>query len=233
VAAPPLRGLGRALAATAAGIVLAAVLFMLAGWIGSTIPRNAGWREPDQGITIMVETNGTHTGIVIPVVTSVKDWRATFPSAARMTPSGPVTHVAVGWGEREVFLDVATWGDLKAGTVLRILTSGGESVMRVSHYVRPAPSEYHRPLRLTPAQYADLVRRVEASLAPPGPNGMRATFAGTAPEDVYYQARGRYTMVRTCNSWVGDTLGDAGVRIGWWTPFAGGVMKWIEEPDAV
>ena len=210
--------------------MLAAVLFMLAGWIGSAIPRNGDWREPAEGITIMVETNGTHTGIVMPVVTGVKDWRATFPSAARVTPSGAVTHIAVGWGERAVFLDVASWSDLQASTVARILTTGGESVMRVSHYVRPAPSEHHRPLRVTPSQYAALVRQVEASLAPPSPGG-RATFVGTSPEDVYYAARGRYTMVRTCNTWVGDTLGEAGVRMGWWTPFAGGVMKWIEEPD--
>ena len=165
------------------------------------------------------------------MVTPVKDWRTTLPSAARVTPSGAVTHIAVGWGEREVFLDVASWSDLRASTVLRILTTGGESVMRVSHYVRPAPSIYHRPVRLSPAQYARLVRQVEASLAPPRSDGTRAILAGSDPRDVYYAAIGRYTMTHTCNSWVGDALAAAGVRMGWWTPFAGGVMKWIEEPQ--
>ena len=231
MAATTVHRLTRAIGAILAGIALALALFALAGWIGSSIPRNSGWNEPSEGVTIMIETNGSHTGIVMPVATAVKDWRTTFPSAARVTPSGAVTHIAVGWGEREVFLDVETWADLSPLTVLRIATAGGDSVMRVSHYVRPAPSIDHRPLRITRAQYAKLVRAVEASLAPPDSRGRRATLVGTAPGDVYYEAVGRYTMANTCNTWVGNMLAKAGIRMGWWTPFAGGVMKWVAKPE--
>jgi len=233
VAAPPLPGLARRLLSAAravlAGIALAIGLFLLAGWIGSAIPRNSAWREPAQGITIMVETNGTHTGIVMPIRTRVKDWRATFPEATYVG-ARPATHIAIGWGEREVFLNVPTWGDLAPLTALRIASVGGTSVLRVSPYIRPAPSEYHRPLRLTEAQYRQLVRRVEASLAPLASGGGPKPIAGTDPFSIYYPARGRYTMARTCNTWVGDALADAGVRMGAWTPFAGGVMKWIDPP---
>jgi len=213
------------------GIGLAIGLFCLSAWIGSAIPRNAGWREPARGLTIMVETNGTHTGIVMPIRTPVKDWRGTFPDAAYLGDR-PATHISVGWGEREVFLNVATWGDLAPLTALRIASLGGTSVLRVSPYVRPAPSAYHRPLRLTEGQYRQLVRRVEASLARPVSGGSPQPIAGTDPFSIYYPARGRYTMARTCNSWVGDALADAGVRMGAWTPFAGGVMKWIDPPPS-
>lgn len=210
--------------------MLVAVLYFVAGWIGSSIARNPDWRQPDSGIAIMIETNGTHTGIVMPVATSVKDWRETFPEIARER-GGQTTHIAVGWGEREVFLHVPTWGDLSPFTALRITLIGGDSLIRVSHYVRPAPSQYHRPLRVTREQYRRITRRVEASLAPPGPGGAREVLRGTYQADAYYQARDRYTLLRTSNSWTGDVLGDAGVRIGLWTPFAGGVMKWFEAPQ--
>ena len=78
----------------------ALALFLLAAWIGSSLPRNPDWTEPAAGITIMVETNGIHTGIVMPVISPVKDWRATFPSAGLPRADGQLpTHVAIGWGE--------------------------------------------------------------------------------------------------------------------------------------
>jgi hypothetical protein len=49
---------------------------------------------------------------------------------------------------------------------------------------------------------------------------------------VFYEAPGAYTVTNTCNQWTSDMLAEAGVRTGWWTPFAGGVMKWVPEPEA-
>jgi uncharacterized protein (TIGR02117 family) len=216
---------------TLAGIALALGVVMLAAWIGSSIPRNASWREPRQGIELMLETNGFHTAIVMPVVTPIKDWRETFPEAARITPTGAVTHIAVGWGEEDVFLHTPTWWDLKARSVLRIATKGGVGIMRVSPYVRPSPSEWHRPFKVTPGQYAKLVRRVEATLGPARADGTRIVLRDSYSDDDYYLARGRYTLTRTCNQWVSDTLAEAGVKTGWWTPFAGGVTKWVPAPS--
>jgi len=214
------------------GVLTVAALFGISGWIGSSIPRNSGWVEPEDGITIMVETNGTHTGIVVPVVTPEKDWRTVFPSAGMPRKDRQyATHLAIGWGEREVFLAVPTWGDLKASTALRIATVGGDSVIRVSRYVRPAASEDFRPVRLTPAQYARLVAAIDEKLAPVQKNEARAELRGTYGSDSYYEARGTYTMISNCNSWVGDVLAKAGIEMGRWTPFAGGVMKWIAVPD--
>ena len=55
-------------------------------------------------------------------------------------------------------------------------------------------------------------------------------YPGYDTHDVFYDARGAYTLVDNCNAWIGDTLAAAGVPMGRWTPFAGGVMKWVPEP---
>lgn len=217
--------------AAIAALVGLALLFLIASWIGSSIPRNSDWEEPRNGIEIMVETNGVHTGIVMPVVNDVKDWRTTFPSAALPTPGGELpTHLAIGWGEKEVFLNTPTWDDLRLSTVLRVVFRGGDGLMRVGHYVRPAPSETHRPMLLRPSEYARLVREVEATLPPIAPGENRRTYDSYEPGARNYDALGRYTMFNTSNQWVSDTLAAAGMRIGSWTPFAGGVMKWIPRP---
>ena len=221
------RRLIKALGAALAGIVLAFLLFALAGWVGSSLPRNADWQEPEQGIEIMVGTNGVHTELVLPLVTAQKDWRFDFPAADLAVPRHDATHVAISWGEREVFLNTPTWWDLSPVTVLRIVGVGGEGLLHVAHYVRPAPSGDNRPLTLTPAQYARLVAAIERSL----PQGARTRYDGYGPHDVFYEAPGEYTPANTCNQWTSDTLAVAGVRTGLWTPFAGGVMKWVPEPD--
>lgn len=222
----------RGLVGLLGGLASLLTLYLAAAWIGSTLPRNSTWVEPDSGITIMVETNGVHTGIVMPVATPIMDWRTVFPSAARPVRAGELpTHIAVGWGERDVMLNVPTWSDLNPLTALRIVLTGGNAVMRVGHYVRPAPSAWHRPVRLRPEEYRRLVADILATL-PPAPGAARRTYPSFEKGAVNYDSLGRYTVFNTCNNWVGDRLAAAGMRIGRWTPLQGGVMKWVAPPPA-
>lgn len=230
-----IRGLLRIVAGTVAVLALLAIGYPLAAWVGSSIPESGSAAPPSpdaETVQIMVETNGTHTSIVVPIVSEAKDWRESFPSAALSRPDGRMpTHLSIGWGEREVFLNVPTWGDLEASTALRIATVGGDPLVRVSHYVRPGASENHRPLTISLEQYATLVSAIERVLPEVPPGETREILRGTYVEDAYYDAEGSYSLANTCNTWVGDTLAEAGVEMGMWTPFAGGVMKWIPLPE--
>ncbi len=216
----------RALSAVLLALLAVLLLYALVGWIGSAVPRNAGWQEPATGVEIMIETNGVHTSLVLPLVTPQKDWRADYPAADLALPHRPYTHLSISWGEREVFLNTPTWADLSPLTVLRIAGAGGEGLLHVAHYVRPAPSEYLRPLVLTRTEYARLVAAIERE-TPPHP---RVRHPGYGLQDVFYDAPGRYTAANTCNQWTSNVLAEAGVLTGWWTPFAGGVMKWVPHP---
>lgn len=212
-----------------AALALGAAVLILAGalWIGSSLPRNPSWREPAAGVPIMIETNGVHTAIVMPLVTPQKDWRRDVPWTAIKRRDRPYTHVSVSWGERAVFLDTPTWADLSVRDAIRAAT-GGEPLLHFALYVRPAPSRTARVLRLRPAEYARLVAAIEAHERAPD---RRASFAGYDDYDAFTAARGRYDLRHTCNQWTSDMLAAAGVRIGRITPFAGGVMKWIPTPQ--
>jgi uncharacterized protein (TIGR02117 family) len=224
-----LKWTGSVLGGLLAVLVLIALSFLLLGWIGSTIPRNGPTPHVADGVEILIETNGTHTGIVMPVVTAEIDWREHFPSAGLPNNGRLPTHVAVGWGESEIFLHTPTWGDLKPSTALRIAVTGGEPVMRVSNHFSPAPGEFHRPVTISREAYRRMALAIAASLLEE--SGERSVLRGTIADDAYYRARGHYTLINTCNSWVGDMLAEADIQMGLWTPFAGGVMKWIEVPE--
>ena len=213
----------RAARAILAWIVLALGLFALAGWIGSAIPRNPDWQEPADGITIMVETNGIHTALVLPLVTPQKDWRADFPASDLGAPDQPYTHVSVSWGQRDVFLDTPTWWDLRPRTVWHAAL-GSNALLHVAHYVRPAPATDIRPLRLRPQEYARLVAAIEAQILP---SARRRTYPGYFAQDAFYDTGGSYHAGNTCNQWTSDMLARAGVKTGLWTPLSGGVMKWV------
>lgn len=203
-------------------IVLTA-LFLLSAGIGSSIPRNGDWVEPNDGVQIMVGDNGIHTEIVMPLVTPEKDWRADFPASDLADPSRPYTHVALSWGEREVFLNTPSWADLKLSTAF-VAAIGGEPLIHAAHYVNPAPQDDNRPVWVTHAQYARLVSTIEKQLPP---REVRQTYPGYDSYDAFYDAHGSYHLGKTCNQWTSDTLAAAGIETGTWTPLAGGVMKWV------
>lgn len=202
--------------------------FVGLAWLGSSIPRNHGWSEPEQGIEIFVGTNGVHTEIAMPVATEVIDWRGRFALADIEASTRPYTHVAVSWGEERFFRETPTWGDLDPLVGLGALI-GGDALFHVAWYVRPMPSEDFRPMRISHAQYAALSQAIESGLAP---EEERQTYPGYSAHDAFYSASGTYHLGRTCNQWTSDTLAAGGIRTGWWTPFPGGVMKWVPDlPD--
>lgn len=224
------RALKRTLAVlkwTALALTGAVLLFALSGWIGSSWARNGDWVEPDPQeeptIPIMIGSNGVHTEIAMPVVTPEMDWRPLFPTADVIASRRDYTHVAVGWGERKFFLETPSWWNMNPLTVVNAMV-GGEGVVHVAHYVRPAPSDDYRVLHLRPAEYRQLVAEITAQLEPVA---TREVLPGYGKQDVFYTARGTYHLGNTCNQWTSDRLAAAGVEIGAWSPFAGGVMKWV------
>lgn len=206
-------------------IALAALLalFAFAGWVGSSIPRNSGWSEPEDGIPILIGSNGVHTEIVMPLVTPQRDWRAVFPASDLGAPERPYTHVAVSWGERAFFLETPRWSDMNPLTALRALV-GAQGILHVAHYVRPAASPDYRRITLRADEYARLAEAIADQLAPE-----REVIPGYGPHDVFYTNSGTYHLGNTCNQWTSNQLAAAGVKTGAWTPFPGGVMKWVPE----
>ena len=208
-----------------AWLALAVGLFMLTAWIGSSIPRNSDWVEPNDGVTLMLETNGIHTGIIMPLISPEKDWRELFPRSDLANPKRHYTHVSVSWGEREVFLNTPNWSDLTFSAAMGAAI-GGDGLLHVAHYVRPMPGENVKSFTVTREQYRALIKEIER-LTPPNP-ATRDIYDGYGSYDVFYDADGTYHLGNTCNQWTADRLAAAGIKTAWWSPLPGGVMKWVD-----
>ncbi len=208
------------------GVLIALpLLYLLAALIGGLIPANAEWEQPREGITIFVETNGVHTWIVMPAVTPEMDWRRLAPASDIDDPRRVGDHVAIGYGNRDFYLNTPAWKDLTVRRALGAAFGNEPSLLHVYHERDPGPSPDRRPIIVTAAQYRRLAVAVANSFVT-GADGRTIALRGRGygASDVFYEAKGSYNLFTTCNEWSGARLRGAGVRTGLWTPFAQSIM---------
>lgn len=209
---------------TGAALLAAIGLYVLAGLVGGMVPANRDWRPAAPGdVTIWVESNGVHTGIIVPKVAAGVDWRG-LARAEHLADQRHAAwdHLSFGWGERTFYLETPSWWDVRPATVLAAAIGSDRTLVHVDHLPRPKPGDGARPIRLTATEYRRLAAYLRASVAE-----RPAAIRGYGANDAFYEARGRYSALRTCNAWTGAALRAAGVRVGMWTPFPVTVMWWF------
>jgi uncharacterized protein (TIGR02117 family) len=193
---------------------------------GSLIPAIAGWEEPADGVTIFVRTNGVHTWIVVPKQAAGVDWRPlSDPRHIKDPRFGWGGHLAIGFGNRDFYLNTPTWWDLRPTTALAAAFGRGPALMHVQHVWNPQPAPDQHPITLTEDQYRSLAAHMRESFvldASGRPHPLVGRGYGNS--DVFYEGRGRYDGRRTCNEWTGEALRTAGVKVGVWTPFSQSIM---------
>lgn len=210
----------------AAGIVAVPFLYLLAAFVLGAVPANVAFHQPARGITIFVRSNGVHTWIVMPKVNDEMDWRPyARPEHLRDPRWGHADHVAIGYGNREFYLNTPTWGDLSPRTAALALFGSGGTLLHLEHIHRPRAEESQRPIRIDADQYRRLAGYIQRRFRlDPGGRPIPVTGRGYGPHDMFYEANGGYSFVMTCNEWTGRALRAAGIRTGLWTPFEQSIM---------
>jgi uncharacterized protein (TIGR02117 family) len=192
--------------------------YLVAALIGSLVPVNRGWDEPEQGTTVYLIANDIHTDIVMPINAGGLDWRRLFPTRDFAAADPNASFIAFGAGERHVYLDTPRWRDVTARTLWSAL-AGGERVLHVAYIEAPAVEV--RAIRLRPEEYRRLWSAIRADL---GGRPQRIDHSGYGSSDAFYRSIGRANAIRTCNSWAADKLRLAGVRTSIWPPFEQGLL---------
>jgi uncharacterized protein (TIGR02117 family) len=214
----------RTLQLSAAAILSVPVGYAAAGLVGGAIPANRAWASPPRGVRVFVETNGIHVGLVVPKQAAGIDWRDWAPARDLRDPRyAGHDHLAIGWGEHAFFVETPTWAAVRPTTVAAAAFGSDRTLLHVEHVRAPGEDDVDvRAILLRPDEYRRLAAFIRASAAP-----RRQTYRGYAQHDIFYAGRGHYSAIRTCNSWTGEALRTAGVRVGRWTPFPVTVMRWF------
>jgi uncharacterized protein (TIGR02117 family) len=205
-------------------LLLAAIpgLYLFAAILGGLIPVNAGWSEPDRGITIYIADNGIHADLVLPLRVGRLDWAPLVPRSDFANPPQEARFIAFGAGERRVYLDTPTWADLTPRAAWAGI-AGGTRVMHVEYVADPTWTA--REIRVTPEQYRRLWASVRASFELDSHGRPRKIdHPGYGPADAFYDGAGRASAINTCNQWLATRLRLAGVKAPLWSPFVEGLV---------
>lgn len=210
--------------------ILSTVLYFFCAFTLPHIPvNNQNKSTKSDSVCIYILSNGVHTDIAVPENNYLKNWQAMFPKDTFQLNDPYYSYLAFGWGNKDFYLNTPEWSDLKLSTAFSAAVGLGESAMHVS-YLRP-PTKLSRKkvaLIISSDQYKKLVNYIEQSFCFANGCVTRINHPGYGNFDLFYEATGHYSLFKTCNVWTNNALKACGVKTGFWTPFADGLMRSIQ-----
>jgi len=216
----PLVRVLRGLIGLVLGLLAFVALYFVAAWVLSRFGAEEEAGQPDE-VTIFLRTNGVHTDLVVPARHRLRHWPAALPFSDTRGGDSTAQWVGLGWGDRGFYLETPTWADLKASTALRAATGMSRTAIHATYYRDVRPAKGCVAVRISEAQYARLLRFVDASFDADsaGRPVVIPTDARYGDADAFYEARGSYSLFRTCNVWTNNALKACGQKAAVWAPF--------------
>jgi len=210
------------------GIILGIVIiYVILGLLIPYIPVS----EKDDGqkkeIPIYIYTNGVHTDIVMPVRNDLQDWSQKIPFANTKSKKTEYQYIGVGWGDKGFYLDTPTWADLKFSTAVKAAFWLSDSAMHCTYYNTMKEGDDCKMIMISRSQYKNLVKYVEDKFDR-DQNGnfiLIPTNAVYSDNDAFYDAKGTYSFLYTCNTWSNNALKAAGQKAALWTPSDFGIFQ--------
>lgn len=201
-------------------LVAFVVLYAVSAVIGALVAKPAEIATLTTGATttVMLVRGPIHYDFLLPLDGATRQHFVGLESAGIKITHPGARWLVIGWGAREFYTTTGSYSDVKVGAVVKGIF-GDSSVMRVD-LAGPLPDEIEtKALTLTAPQYRALLGAISASFRRDDLGRPIAVDTdGFSQSDMFFQAQGRFDLLRTCNSWVGGMLRAAGLRFGWWTP---------------
>jgi uncharacterized protein (TIGR02117 family) len=207
------------------GFVAFILLYLLSAFLFSI------WAVKKETVTsndvaIYILTNGDHTDIVVPAKNDITDWSREI--SYKNTVSGDTTgkYLAIGWGDKGFYLSTPTWADLKFSTAFKAAFALSTSAIHATYYEAMPESNDCKKIMISNEQYKRLVAFVDSSFKRDAEGKVIniKTNANYDKNDAFYEAKRKYNMFYTCNTWANNALKASGQTACVWTPFDRGIF---------
>jgi uncharacterized protein (TIGR02117 family) len=177
-------------------------------------------------VAIFIETNGDHTDVVLPIVNPIKDWRSEIKYQNTVSRDSSKKYVAIGWGDKEFYLNTPTWSQLKFTIAFKAVFALGTAAVHATFCDSPQENKDCKKIMLSDDQYKKLVAYID--------NTFKKDRAGQVinvktksrynDEDAFYEAKGRFSLFYTCNTWANNVLKACGQKACLWTALDIGIF---------
>ena len=210
---------------------IAIFLLSLIAYLGvvtllSYITVNGEIRKVKKDVSIYILTNGVHTDIVLPLKNEHFDWSKQVNPADTKSKDTSFNYVAMGWGDKGFYLETPTWADLKVSTALKASTGISTSAMHVTFYKNMKENVSCKKIQISSENYNKLIAYLNKSFQTQSGKFLKIeTDAVYGKTDVFYEAKGSYSLFYTCNSWANQALKAANQKAALWTITDTGIFR--------
>lgn len=186
-----------------------------------------GMATKEKELSIYIINNGAHTDIVMPVQTSLIDWSGWIPYENTLGKDSSQPWIAMGWGDKGFYLETETWADLKASVAINAAFGLSTTAIHATYYKSMQEGERSRKIDISREQYQGLVAYIQNSFQTDeaGKYKYVVTDKQYGANDAFYDAKGSYSMLHTCNTWANNALKAAGLKACKWTAFYKGIFR--------
>ena len=205
-------------------IILLLLTYLGSAWALSHITVKAEANTTHQ-VPIYIKTSPVHTDLILPVKTELKDWSKSILYKYTRTGDTAFNYIAFGWGDKGFYLETPTWADLKASTAFKAAFWLSSTAVHTTYLKKVKESKTCVKLELSNEQYQRLITFIESSLQTTTA-GQPVAITNAKPygdHDAFYEAKGKYSLFHTCNTWANNALKSCGQKACWWTPFSNGI----------
>ena len=193
--------------------------YLLAAWIFASLPVNQA--QPKGEITLFLVSNGVHTDVVMPLKNEIFDWTSVVNPADTITDDANIAYVGLGWGERNFYLYTPEWKDLSVSNALGALSGLNRTLIHITYYnFESKEDDYIVKSSATSEQYQRLTKLLSESFKQEDGKSILLKGIHYQSNDAFYEAKGRYHLFNTCNTWLNDRLVESGLKGVYWTPFS-------------
>jgi uncharacterized protein (TIGR02117 family) len=153
------------------------------------------------------------------------DWSKWVNPSHTKSGDSSAVNVAFGWGDKGFYLETKTWDELKLSTACKAVFYLGSSAMHVSFHKKLRETASCRKICVSKESYLKLVEHITESFDADSV-GVPKQIVGASftNHDAFYDAKGKYSLFYTCNTWANDGLKSAGLKACYWTVFKGGIF---------
>lgn len=193
------------------------VLYLLTAWICSNISTRPDNLMGDKLYEVYAASNGVHTDVIIPIELLDDSFKSL---EYKINPK----YIGFGWGDKGFYLHTPTWEDLSFSIAVSAIFLESPTAMHVTEY--PETKNDWKKVEIDNFQLKDLLNFIQDSFRLNSERRfMKITSYSYGNNDTFYEAKGSYSCLRTCNTWTNEAMKKASVTTAIWTPFDWGVLK--------
>ena len=197
-------------------LLLLLATFLPSSW-GNTVQQGCKFK-------LCVTDIGIHSGIIMPVQNEIFDWQTYLPlNEITKKANLDYKYLEFGWGERDFYMNAPSQIHLQISAGLKALFWLNPSVIRVEGHQKLPQTIKIKCFGVSQQGYLNIVQFIQNTFKL-DKKGQRIRLSYDNPVNVsYFDAKGTYSIVRTCNNWTAEGLRSAEVN----TPLWGGLSSAI------